>query len=186
MAEQKEYCVDGYHFMSVEDAREAQVETVKAEYFGSKLQGKNAESMLAVYDKVLDEKMFETPIGWEYLKKLQRELRRNGVSEGQIRPIPLYVTFCHKDSRVNTEPARDRIRQSTKVSPDRRKLQTSVIVNILLGILVAAMFWITLNSNNPNILNYKRKITNEYASWEQDLTERENAIREKESSLGME
>lgn len=68
MAEQKEYCVDGYHFMSVEDAREAQVETVKAEYFGSKLQGKNAESMLAVYDKVLDEKMFETPIGWEYLK----------------------------------------------------------------------------------------------------------------------
>lgn len=61
-----------------------------------------------------------------------------------------------------------------------------MIVNILLGILVAAMFWITLNSNNPNILNYKRKITNEYASWEQDLTERENAIREKESSLGME
>lgn len=186
MAEQKDYCVEGYHFVNVEDAREAQVETVKADYFGSKLQGKNAESMLAVYDKVLDEKMFETPVGWEYLKRLQRELRRSGVPESQIRPIPLYVTFCHKESRETAEPVRDRIRPSTKVSADRRKLQTSVIVNILLVILVVAMFCITLNSNNPNILNYKHKILNEYASWEQDLTERENAIREKESSLGIE
>lgn len=61
-----------------------------------------------------------------------------------------------------------------------------MIVNILLVILVVAMFCITLNSNNPNILNYKRKILNEYASWEQDLTERENAIREKESMLDIE
>lgn len=186
MAEQKDYCVEGYRFASVEDAREAQVETVKADYFGAKLQGKNAESMLAVYDKVLDEKMFETPIGWEYLKKLQKELRRSGVPEGQIRPIPLYLTFCHKESRETAEPAKDRIRPSAKASEDRRKLQTSVIVNILLVILVVAMFCITLNSNNLNILNYKRIILNEYASWEQDLTERENAVREKEKLLNME
>lgn len=120
MAEQKEYCVEGYRFASVEDAREAQVETVKADYFGSKLQGKNSESMLAVYDKVLDEKMFETPIGWEYLKKLQRELRRSGVPEGQIRPIPLYVTFCHKERREAAEPVRDRIRPSAKASVDKK------------------------------------------------------------------
>ena len=38
-------------------------------------------------------------------------------------------------------------------------------------------------SDNPNILNYKQVLTNQYASWEQNLTERENRIREKEQEL---
>ena len=45
------------------------------------------------------------------------------------------------------------------------------------------MFLITLKSDNPNILNYKQVLTNQYASWEQNLTERENRIREKEQEL---
>ena len=186
MSEQKDYCVDGYRFASLEDAKEAQVEKIKADYFNAKLQGKNKESMLAVYDKVLDEKIFETPIGWEYLKKLQRQLQRGGVQEEQIRPIPLYLTFSHKESEETEKPVRVRVRPSQKVSAEKRRLQTSVIINILLVILVIAMFAITLNSKNPNILNYRRQILNEYASWEQELTERERAVREKESALGME
>lgn len=185
MAEQKDYCVGGYRFASLEDAKEAQVEKIKADYFDAKLQGKNKESMLSVYDKVLDEKIFETPIGWEYLKKLQRELRRSGTQEEQIRPIPLYLTFSHKESE-ETQQVRVRIRPSQKASAEKRKLQTSVIINILLVILVLAMFAIMLNSNNPNILNYRRQILNEYASWEQDLTEREREVKEKESMLGIE
>lgn len=186
MAEQKDYCVDGYHFMSLEDAKEAQVEMIKADYFDAKLQGKNAESMLAVYDKVLDEKIFETPIGWEYLKKLQRQLKRSGAQEEQIRPIPLYLKFTHNESEETEKPVRVRVKPSQKVSADKIRLQTSVIINILLVILVAAMFAIMLNSKNPNILNYRKQILNEYASWEQDLAEREKAVKEKERILGME
>ena len=48
------------------------------------------------------------------------------------------------------------------------------------------MFVITMKSDNPNILNYKKQILNEYASWEQELTERENRVREKEQELSME
>lgn len=187
MSEQKDYCVDGYRFASLEDAKEAQVEKIKADYFDAKLQGKNKESMLVVYDKVLDEKIFETPIGWEYLKKLQRQLQRSGAQEEQIRPIPLYLTFSHrKESEEAEKPVRVRVMPSQKVSAEKRRLQTSVIINILLVILVIAMFAITLNSKNPNILNYRKQILNEYASWEQELTERERAVKEKESMLGME
>lgn len=186
MAEQKDYCLDGYRFMSIEDAKEAQVEKIKADYFDAKLQGKNAESMIAVYDKILDEKIFETPIGWEYLKKLQRQMQRSGAQSEQIRPIPLYQTFTHKESEAAEERVRVRVMPSRKVSADKKRLQTSVIVNILLVILVAAMFAITLNSKNPNILNYRKQILNEYASWEQELSERERAVKEKENMLGME
>lgn len=183
---QKDFCVDGYRFGSIEDAKEAQVEKIKADYFNTRLQGKNVESMLAVYDKVLDDKIFETPIGWEYLKRMQRDLRRNGLSEEQIRPIPMYVTFSHKEDMSSQAVIRERVRPSRKKSEEKKKLQLSVMVNILLLILVAAMFYITLNSKNPNIINYKRAIENEYASWEQELTERESVIREKEKTLDIE
>lgn len=186
MAEQKDYCVNGYHFVSLEDAKEAQVEMIKADYFDSKLQDKDSESMLAVYDKVLDEKIFETPIGWEYLKKLQRQLQRSGVQEEQIRPIPVYLKFSHNESAEAENAVRVRVKPSSKVSTDKIRLQTSMIINFLLVILVLAMFAIMLNSKNPNIINYRKQILNEYASWEQDLTERERAVKEKERILSME
>ena len=65
-------------------------------------------------------------------------------------------------------------------------LQISVCFNLLLTLLVITMFVITMKSDNPNILNYKKQILNEYASWEQELTERENRVREKEQELSME
>ena len=60
-----------------------------------------------------------------------------------------------------------------------------MILNILLILLVIAMFVITLTGNNPTILNYEQKLQNKYAGWEQELTERENAVREKERELSL-
>ena len=50
-------------------------------------------------------------------------------------------------------------------------------------VLVIAMFVITLTADQPNILNYVRALLNKYATWEQELTEREAAVRERELEL---
>ncbi|MBP7347665.1 MAG: hypothetical protein KA965_03200 [Butyrivibrio sp.] len=34
-------------------------------------------------------------------------------------------------------------------------------------------------------MNYKRNVTNRYASWDQEIAQRENAVREKERELGL-
>ena len=47
------------------------------------------------------------------------------------------------------------------------------------------MLAISLGGPNMNALNYRKAVTNEFASWEQELTDRENAIREKEKELGI-
>ena len=59
MAEKNDFFVEGYHFGSMEDAEQARTEKKKADYFETKLVGKNAGSILAVYDKILDEKVEE-------------------------------------------------------------------------------------------------------------------------------
>ena len=186
MTDNNDFFAEGYHFGSLEDAEQARTEKKKAEYFEERLNGKNTKNILAVYDKILDERIFETPVGWEYVKQLQQELRQLGVPEERIRPIPLYVTFAHKEQSTMEALVRERVKPSRKISPDRKKLRTSVIVNIFLGVLVVAMFVITLKSDNPNILNYQKAIVNQYAAWEQELTEREKLVRQKETELGLE
>lgn len=62
----------------------------------------------------------------------------------------------------------------------------STILNVVLALAVVGMFAITLKSDNPNILNYEKQIINKYASWDQELTEREQAVREKERQLQIE
>ena len=50
--------------------------------------------------------------------------------------------------------------------------------------VILAMFVISFKSDYPNIINYRRAIVNEYSEWEQELTEREQAVREAERKLG--
>jgi hypothetical protein len=42
------------------------------------------------------------------------------------------------------------------------------------------MFYVNSTINSPTILNYEQEILNKYAAWEQELTEREAAVKEKE------
>lgn len=185
MPNKEDLLVGGYFFGSYDDANQAKRELKKAQYLEERVNSMNAKQLKAVYDKMLDEKMFSTPVGWEYLKYVQERLKAEGISENEIRPIPLYATFTSssKDNNEYSHIAKMHIKNNRAVVPRlKNQLKTSVLVNIALIVLAIVMFVITLNSSNPNILNYKQAITDEYASWEQELTERENALKEKEST----
>ena len=52
-------------------------------------------------------------------------------------------------------------------------------------IALIIMFWVTLQRETPNMINYRIAIENNYAAWEQELTERENLVREQERELGI-
>ena len=181
LADKTDYFAQGYRFATEEDAKQAQLERKKAAYFETKMVNRSAQNMLSVYDTILDEKVFLTPTGWEYLKKLQEKLRLLGIEEEKIRPIPMYVTFVHNND--DGAVVKQRVKPTKKRDKQKEKFRISVFINIILAIMVAAMFAISLNSNNPNILNYKKNIENEYAAWEQELTQREKEVRIKEAQL---
>lgn len=184
MAKTDDYQVGGYRFSCEEDYTAAQEELQKVDYFRKKTGGKDAAALLTIYDRILDEKIFTTPIGFDYLQSVRTALMEQGYEE-QLRPIPLYMQFVHKSGAdLEKENVRQRIRPSKKKN-GLSNLQISVFLNILLGILVIAMFGIALKSDNPNILNYKLNLQNEYAAWEQELTEREKTVREKERELNI-
>jgi len=57
------------------------------------------------------------------------------------------------------------------------------LINAILVLLVMAMMVISWRSDIPNIINYRTAVENEYSQWEQELTERENALREAQRQL---
>ncbi len=173
----EEKTVAGFLFGTKEDADLARQEEEKIAYIESRLHYEKTENVEAVYRKALENKVFQTPVGFVYLKKLQDFLHQSGAQN--VPDIPLYHVFT---ASVLNHSARVRARMATPVKKDlmKNKLRGSYCLNAALIILVIAMFVIASTASNPNIINYEQALQNKYAQWEEDLKARENAIREKE------
>lgn len=58
-----------------------------------------------------------------------------------------------------------------------------LIACVTMLLIIIGMFAINATSQNPTILNYEEKIINKYASWEQQLDQREQELNEREQQL---
>lgn len=184
MADDRNLAVGGYRFYTEKDAQLAAAELKKIEYLEARIDYSRPDSILMVYEKTIQERIFKTPVGLQYLNGLRDYLLGQPEIDSQRVPeIPLYSTFSG-EIREKSNPARNRIKAvNSGKDGEKSGFMISVILNVLLVLAVISMFTITLRSDNPNVLNYERVITDRYAQWEQDLTERENAVREKEREL---
>lgn len=191
MNDKNNLTVEGFVFTSEEEAEIARQETQKIEYLEKRMNYKLPENMLSVYNKVLENKLIRTPVGWFYLRNMQIRMTEAGIEPGQIPPIPLYGAFGQKTyNDMNSGVAKQKIKPSGKRKKNemekiRSKYQAAVIVSLVLLGLIAAMFVVMLRSENPNIVNYEKAILNQYSVWEQELTDREQAVREKEKELNI-
>lgn len=175
--------VGGYLFYTEKDAQTARTEIEKIEYLEARIDYSAPDTIRYIYEKAIHERIFKTPVGLEYLKKLREFLLSQPEADTEnIIDIPLYVTY-DGEVRGRTEPARSRIASHKKTDGEKARFTISVIVNVMLVLAILCMFYISYSSEQPNIINYERVLLNQYASWEQELTEREQVIREKEREL---
>ena len=70
-----DHVVSGFAFYSEKDARLAEQERQKIAYLDKRIDRTNLESVLVIYKKALDDRVFRTPVGLEYLRELQGELK---------------------------------------------------------------------------------------------------------------
>ncbi len=184
-SEKNTLAVGGFLFFTEKDAALARAEEQRIAYLEERIDYASPESIRYIYDKTIQERLFKTPVGLRYLEKLRNFLlSQPEVAPESVKEIPLYVTF-DGELREHTSPARSRVAPSKKRDRDKEKerFTLSIILNVLLALAIVAMFVISFLSDQPNILNYERAITDKYASWEQELTQREQAVRDREREL---
>lgn len=184
MGRREEWKVGGFLFGSEEDAELARTEQEKVAYLEKRMQYDHPESVLTIYNKAIDNQVFQTPVGYQYLQQVLAFLRESGLEE-QAHSIPLFHVYGRNAQEKPRAMAVKRV-QPSQYSKLRSSLRKSVILNIFLILLVIVMFVITLTGSNPTILDYEKKLQDRYAGWEQELTEREAAVREKERKLSIE
>ncbi|WP_155828011.1 hypothetical protein [Butyrivibrio sp. VCB2006] len=156
----------------------------KIKLLQSRVKASKPTDIKAVYEKAIENKIFKTPIGWGYLTGLRKKLLESGYGEADIIPIPVEISFSRHSALENLS-----VKQRIKPSPAEKKVDFfkffSIILNVVLAILVIIMFVVAATAENDNIINYKSNVTNRFASWEQDLKEREKKVREAEKRLGI-
>ena len=177
-----QFTVNGYLFGDAEDVKLAQQEVSAIRYMDKKMEQYNGEGILAVYQAAIEKKIFRTPIGYQYLQQLQKRMQSMGVPKENIPPIPLYQVYNNR-YKTETTPVRKPVKK--KVDPQVKKLRYSILGNVILVALVMILFAIAITGENANAINYRNAILNEYSQWEQELTEREDTVREKERELGI-
>lgn len=176
---EEELVVEGYRFATVADAETARMELKKIENLEQKLDYRRPQNVLLVYNRAVDNRVFLTPVGFSYLQKMQRELLKWGVPADKVRPVPLYATFSNKTANSRSI----RLSVAQRHPEYQGRFLASLLVNIVLVVLVALMVLFAWNTDTPNIINYRQAIENEYSEWEQDLNQREQAVRDAKRKL---
>lgn len=181
----EEYTVNGFLFGSKTDVELAKNELNTVKYIDKKIENRNADTILSVFQGAVERKMFRTPVGYSYLHELQKRMASLGMDRRQIPPIPLFQVYNNqideeeKTRRTVTVPKRKRRNDVVRMN------RTLILINVILVALIIALFAISLNGSSPTIMNYRTAIQNEYSGWEQELKERERAVREKEQAYNI-
>ncbi len=173
--------VEGYRFATIADAETARMELKKIDNLERNLDYRRPQNVLLVYNRALDNRVFLTPVGLSYLQKMQRELLKWGVPADKVRPVPLYATFSNKTANNRSI----RLSVAQRHPEYQGRFLASLLVNIVLVALVAAMVLFAWNTDTPNIINYRQAIENEYSEWEQELNLREQAVRDEKRRLDL-
>ena len=178
--DEKQFVVDQYLFETEEEYQLAISEKKKIQYIDEHTDYRVIENVVVLYKRMIETHMFQTPVGYAYLERIYRLLLQNGVTTEDLPRI-----FVKKKISLAGRKEIMRENRLLRNGIERKKRTNSIIITvcIALAVVVIALFSVAFTGQHPNILNYENVILDKYSAWEQELTERENAIREKELSL---
>lgn len=184
--EEKQYTVGGYTFTDKKAADAAKEEFQAINKMSSKINTKDARQVYALYNSIIDKKLFSTMVGLNYLKELQQFLYIcKEIPNNRIRPIPI-----NNDVQSVLEGKREIIENQSEIRILKRernmyksRFTTSVIINLALVVVIIAMIIITLTSKNPNIINYETKLQDKYSAWQEQLQSEEASLKAREVQI---
>lgn len=182
--------VEGFCFTNQAEAEQARKEAEGVKYIREKTDMDNPEMVLQIYNKMIQQKLFETAVGFSYLKDLQEYLQSIPfIRNEDIFPIQVQHPSLEQHLRQKHRLARKKKpvkKQTTEINMDyKKRYRVTFFISAVLFVCIIAMFVITATTNNATILNYENEIINKYENWEQELNEREDAVKEKEQALGI-
>ncbi|MCI8488663.1 MAG: hypothetical protein HFJ04_00105 [Lachnospiraceae bacterium] len=190
--EKTPYETGGFAFPNRKMMEKAQKEAEGIRFVKSSADLNDPRVVYGVYCQLVRQELFETPVGYAFLSELQEYLKADlSINNEDIPAIPVIAS---QGAPAKQTGAKERQKSSqasnhkTAHKPEVKnadykvKFKASLTVCVILILMIAGMFAVTLTSrNNVNILNYENAIIEKYENWESELEEREKQLREREA-----
>ena len=197
---QETYEAGGFVFRTKKEAELAQREIEGTKYLRQKLDMENPNAVFSIYQNLIEQDLFETPVGYCFLKELRDYLLMiPAISNEEVLAIPIRYPQTEeeekkqkkeqkkeeqrKERQREKEKAKNKKEQKKEGKTYKGRCQFFMVTSLILLISVVSMLLLAATSDNVNILNYENKLIDKYSSWEQELEEREQAVKEQEQAL---
>ena len=197
---QETYEAGGFVFRTKKEAELAQREIEGTKYLRQKLDMENPNAVFSIYQNLIEQDLFETPVGYCFLKELRDYLLMiPAISNEEVLAIPIRYPQTEEEEKKQKKEQkkeeqrkeRQREKEKAKNKKEQKKegqnykgrCQFFMVTSLILLISVVSMMLLAATSDSVNILNYENKLIDKYSSWEQELEEREQAVKEQEQAL---
>ena len=181
------YIVGGFLFEDNKMAELAQKEEEGIRFIKERTDLEHPEVVYSLYQKLLEQNLFVTPVGQQFMVELQNILLASEhISKEDIPPIKILKPQVLEPEREIKQTVKTAEKESiSKVDGKYKKpFYVALFFAIIFGISVVGMFLINeLSANSASIVNYRDEIINEYAAWEAELKEKEAELKKKEKEL---
>lgn len=186
----REYVLDGFVFDNEKEYKEALKEHNNIKYIREKLNMEDIKVAKKAYERLIASDNVNTVVGLAYLSGLRNRLKKEkSIKSDELINIPVKV-----NKNVENESIKE-IKRKYSTQKNNNKLLVKqlekakstklsfIIVSGCLFIVIIAMFIITLTSDTSTYSNAKESVLDEYASWQEQLDERERKLDEKENEI---
>lgn len=192
----KDRVLDGYCFSDEATYNAAKKDHDVIIYLKNQVDMNDSLQVLRLYQQAISQDLFKTVIGIDFLKKLQNYLLSiDDIDKSKVVEIPSSIasTGTLKDEPTEYDNALLRKENSAYKAREKKlrftidryknRFQVTLTITFILAVMVGVMFFITLSSKLPTIVNYRTKVINEYSSWEEELNSKEKALEEREQEI---
>jgi len=183
--EEKTILQGNFTYPDYATAELGRIEQEKIARLESQMNYDKPKVICALYKKALENQVFQTPEGFVFLCKLRDYLVSRQAEIGEEIPgIPSGLLMGEDKKTLAATEAQLKKTEKERAGY-RSRTQTLAIVIAFLAVALIAMLVAAGLSDSPNILNYEKALQNRYAGWQEELSERESVVRERERELGI-
>lgn len=180
MENERKYIIDGYRFEDEKDYNRARNELTRISDIKKINDLRDEASLRRVYDALVETEELVTPIGIGFLREVQKNLLQNPEQKKTMNAIPI-KHFSDMEGKQSSVPLSTNYK--SLYEEGREKLRNLRIILTFSIIIIVVIFAVTVFDRNLTPEKAREAVLNEYASWKEELTEKENELRAREKEL---
>ena len=176
------WVVQCYSFSNSMEYNKAKKEQETIAYIRANTNMSSDKVVAKLYESLIEKETFDTIIGYAFLEELRQILMSNQLlTEDSLPPIPVKT----KDPRlVKENVAKDNLdRYKSLLEKANHKKKLSLLANFFLVLVVIAMLTLSFVTKNKAGQMSETELLNKYASWKQELEQKEEELEQREEQL---